>query len=156
MPENGKKNRNERELNVNIQDCTQVHHRDAVQDVQGKGACHRGPRSHDHPYSQRGRIRLARFPHRCLPQTPGIYSSWIPNSINLIPKSLIVHGRNRVQWLQLYFKAEIPGSIVLDQYRNLGNPMAHYEQTAEEILDAMDDKVTQFYLLFCHIFPTFP
>lgn len=43
--------------------------------------------------------------------------------------------------------SEIPGSIVLDQYTNMGNPMAHYEQTAEEILDAMDDKA-----FFCLVF----
>ena len=36
---------------------------------------------------------------------------------------------------------EIPGSIMLDQYRNAGNPLAHYENTAEEILWATDDKV---------------
>ncbi|XP_071539029.1 cystathionine beta-synthase isoform X3 [Panulirus ornatus] len=29
---------------------------------------------------------------------------------------------------------EIPGAIILDQYKNPGNPMAHYEGTAEEIL----------------------
>lgn len=36
---------------------------------------------------------------------------------------------------------EIPGSIMLDQYRNIGNPLAHYENTAEEILWACDDKI---------------
>uniref|UniRef100_A0A0N5ALH1 cystathionine beta-synthase n=1 Tax=Syphacia muris TaxID=451379 RepID=A0A0N5ALH1_9BILA len=50
---------------------------------------------------------------------------------------------------------EIDGAIILDQakkffiffrcfflnYVNLGNPMAHYENTAEEILYALDDKV---------------
>ncbi|PAV85235.1 hypothetical protein WR25_00995 isoform B [Diploscapter pachys] len=41
----------------------------------------------------------------------------------------------------LRLQAEIPGAIILDQYRNLGNPMAHYEQTAEEILHDLDDKV---------------
>ena len=41
----------------------------------------------------------------------------------------------------LRLQAEIPGAIILDQYRNLGNPMAHYEQTAEEILYDLDDKV---------------
>jgi len=30
--------------------------------------------------------------------------------------------------------AEIPNSIILDQYRNPGNPLAHYDTTAEEIL----------------------
>ncbi|XP_046402229.1 cystathionine beta-synthase isoform X2 [Ischnura elegans] len=29
---------------------------------------------------------------------------------------------------------EIPNSIILDQYRNCGNPLAHYDTTAEEIL----------------------
>jgi len=36
---------------------------------------------------------------------------------------------------------EIPGSIILDQYRNVGNPLAHYDQTAEEILDQCDGKI---------------
>lgn len=38
-------------------------------------------------------------------------------------------------------KEEIEGAVILDQYVNLGNPMAHYENTAEEILYALDDKV---------------
>uniref|UniRef100_T1J3M0 Cystathionine beta-synthase n=1 Tax=Strigamia maritima TaxID=126957 RepID=T1J3M0_STRMM len=36
---------------------------------------------------------------------------------------------------------EIPNSIILDQYRNPGNPLAHYDSTAEEILDQCDGKV---------------
>lgn len=36
---------------------------------------------------------------------------------------------------------EIPNSHILDQYKNLSNPLAHYDQTAEEILDACDGKV---------------
>ncbi|XP_037027961.1 cystathionine beta-synthase [Bradysia coprophila] len=32
------------------------------------------------------------------------------------------------------FQHEIPNSIVLDQYRNPGNPLAHYDGTGEEIL----------------------
>lgn len=35
---------------------------------------------------------------------------------------------------------EIPNSIILDQYRNVGNPLAHYDHTAEEILDQCDGK----------------
>ena len=30
---------------------------------------------------------------------------------------------------------EIPNSVVLDQYRNAGNPLAHYDTTAQEIWD---------------------
>ncbi|CAI4227374.1 unnamed protein product [Auanema sp. JU1783] len=41
----------------------------------------------------------------------------------------------------LRLQSEIPGSIILDQYRNVGNPLAHYEQTAEEILDALDGRI---------------
>lgn len=33
---------------------------------------------------------------------------------------------------------EIPNSIILDQYRNEGNPLAHYDLTAEEILTQCD------------------
>lgn len=36
---------------------------------------------------------------------------------------------------------EIDNSIVLDQYRNPGNPLAHYDGTAEEILWQMDNKI---------------
>ena len=38
--------------------------------------------------------------------------------------------------------AEIPNSIILDQYRNPGNPLAHYDITAEEILAQCGGKVT--------------
>jgi len=37
--------------------------------------------------------------------------------------------------------AEIPDSHILDQYTNPGNPLAHYDQTAEEILESCDGKV---------------
>ena len=36
---------------------------------------------------------------------------------------------------------EIPNSHILDQYSNISNPDAHYQFTAEEILDDMDYKV---------------
>ncbi|XP_046554220.1 cystathionine beta-synthase-like [Haliotis rubra] len=36
---------------------------------------------------------------------------------------------------------EIPNSFLLDQYRNASNPLAHYDGTAEEILDACDNKL---------------
>jgi cystathionine beta-synthase len=36
---------------------------------------------------------------------------------------------------------EIPNSHILDQYVNPSNPLAHYEQTAEEILDQCDGRV---------------
>lgn len=36
---------------------------------------------------------------------------------------------------------EIPNAIILDQYRNPGNPLAHYDTTAEEILYQCDGKV---------------
>lgn len=32
-------------------------------------------------------------------------------------------------------KNRIPNSVILDQYRNPYNPLAHYDTTAEEILD---------------------
>ncbi|KAI6198116.1 hypothetical protein M3Y94_01306700 [Aphelenchoides besseyi] len=41
----------------------------------------------------------------------------------------------------LRLQREIPDSIILDQYRNVGNPLSHYEGTAEEILYACDDKI---------------
>ncbi|KAL5019736.1 hypothetical protein ScPMuIL_002628 [Solemya velum] len=36
---------------------------------------------------------------------------------------------------------EIPNSLILDQYRNPSNPLAHYDSTAEEILRDCDDKL---------------
>jgi len=36
---------------------------------------------------------------------------------------------------------EIPGAIILDQYKNPGNPLAHYDGTAEEILQQMNGKL---------------
>jgi len=36
---------------------------------------------------------------------------------------------------------QTPNSIVLDQYRNAGNPLAHYDGTAAEILWQLDNKV---------------
>lgn len=37
-------------------------------------------------------------------------------------------------------KNEIPNSHILDQYRNPSNPLAHYDTTAEEILEQCDGK----------------
>ena len=36
---------------------------------------------------------------------------------------------------------EIPNSVILDQYSNPYNPIAHYDTTAEEILQQCDGKV---------------
>lgn len=35
----------------------------------------------------------------------------------------------------------IPNAVIPDQYRNPGNPLAHYDETAAEICDQMDNKV---------------
>lgn len=37
--------------------------------------------------------------------------------------------------------AEIPNSHILDQYANMSNPLAHYDGTAEEILQQCDGKL---------------
>lgn len=39
---------------------------------------------------------------------------------------------------------EIPNSIILDQYANPYNPIAHYDHTAEEILEACDGRIDMF------------
>uniref|UniRef100_A0A8C6JEW3 Cystathionine beta-synthase n=1 Tax=Melopsittacus undulatus TaxID=13146 RepID=A0A8C6JEW3_MELUD len=44
----------------------------------------------------------------------------------------------RVAWK---LKSEIPNSHILDQYRNPGNPLAHYDTTAEEILEQCEGTV---------------
>merc|ERR1719361_2525556 len=36
---------------------------------------------------------------------------------------------------------QLPNSIILDQYRNAGNPLAHYDTTAQEIIDQCGGKV---------------
>lgn len=36
---------------------------------------------------------------------------------------------------------EIPNSVILDQYANPYNPIAHYDTTAEEILESCGGKV---------------
>ncbi|KAI9184566.1 cystathionine beta-synthase [Blastocladiella emersonii ATCC 22665] len=40
--------------------------------------------------------------------------------------------------------AEIPNSVILDQYGNPNNPLAHYHGTAEEILDQLDGNVDMY------------
>ncbi|TKR64202.1 hypothetical protein L596_024777 [Steinernema carpocapsae] len=39
----------------------------------------------------------------------------------------------------LRLEKSIEGAIILDQYKNNGNPLAHYDTTAEEILDSMEN-----------------
>ena len=39
---------------------------------------------------------------------------------------------------------EIPNSVILDQYANPYNPLAHYDTTAEEILKACDGRIDMF------------
>ncbi|CAG8595283.1 9353_t:CDS:2, partial [Cetraspora pellucida] len=39
---------------------------------------------------------------------------------------------------------EIPNSVILDQYSNPNNPIAHYDHTAEEILKSCDGKIDMF------------
>ena len=38
-------------------------------------------------------------------------------------------------------KAEIPGSISLEQFKNMSNPLAHYETTGREIFEALDGQI---------------
>ncbi|MGN0613332.1 MAG: PLP-dependent cysteine synthase family protein [Porcipelethomonas sp.] len=38
-------------------------------------------------------------------------------------------------------KAEIPGSISLEQFKNQSNPLAHYETTGREIYEALDGQI---------------
>ncbi|XP_063161360.1 cystathionine beta-synthase-like [Candoia aspera] len=47
----------------------------------------------------------------------------------------------RVAWK---LKNQIPNSHILDQYRNPSNPLAHYDTTAEEILEQCDGKIDMF------------
>ena len=38
-------------------------------------------------------------------------------------------------------KAQIPGSVSLEQFKNQSNPLAHYETTGREIYEALDGKI---------------
>ncbi|MBQ5989542.1 MAG: cysteine synthase family protein [Oscillospiraceae bacterium] len=38
-------------------------------------------------------------------------------------------------------KAQIPGSISLEQFKNQSNPLAHYETTGREIFESLDGKI---------------
>ena len=38
-------------------------------------------------------------------------------------------------------KAQIPGSISLEQFKNQSNPLAHYETTGREIFEALDGRI---------------
>lgn len=42
-------------------------------------------------------------------------------------------------------KNEIPNSHILDQYHNSSNPLAHYDTTAEEILEQCDGLCLRFF-----------
>lgn len=37
--------------------------------------------------------------------------------------------------------SEIPNSVILGQFTNINNPLAHYDVTAEEIIEQCDGKV---------------
>ncbi|XP_043274434.1 cystathionine beta-synthase [Venturia canescens] len=41
-------------------------------------------------------------------------------------------------------RSQIPNSVILDQYTNPGNPLAHYDGTATEILEQCDGKIDYF------------
>ncbi|KAI1700146.1 pyridoxal-phosphate dependent enzyme domain-containing protein [Ditylenchus destructor] len=58
-----------------------------------------------------------------------------------IPDDVPFDGEESQMGIAFKTQKSIPNSVVLDQYLNCGNPMAHYEGTAEEILDALDGKV---------------
>ncbi|KAF2975410.1 hypothetical protein EK904_001976 [Melospiza melodia maxima] len=52
----------------------------------------------------------------------------------------------RVAWK---LKSQIPNSHILDQYRNPSNPLAHYDTTAEEILEQCEGTVCAFiYIIY--------
>lgn len=61
----------------------------------------------------------------------------------------IIRTPNEVNWsdpkshisIAHELQKKIPNSIVLDQYTNSGNPLAHYDQTATEIWEQCDGKV---------------
>ena len=52
-----------------------------------------------------------------------------------------VHYNRSLLYISQLFQYGNFDSGTIFQYRNSGNPLAHYDQTAEEILDACDGKV---------------
>merc|ERR1719392_576265 len=48
--------------------------------------------------------------------------------------------------LAMRLQKAIPRSHVLDQYKNRGNLLAHYETTAEEILEQTDGNLTHMFM----------
>lgn len=57
------------------------------------------------------------------------------------PTEAAWNDTNSHLFLAMRLKAKIPNSHVLDQYLNKGNPLAHYEGTAEEIIEQCDGHV---------------
>lgn len=57
------------------------------------------------------------------------------------PTEAAWNDTNSHLFLAMRLKAKIPNSHVLDQYLNKGNPLAHYEGTAEEIIQQCDGNV---------------
>jgi len=57
------------------------------------------------------------------------------------PTEAAWNDTNSHLFLAMRLKAKIPRSHVLDQYLNKGNPLAHYEGTAEEIIEQCDGHV---------------
>ena len=57
------------------------------------------------------------------------------------PTEAAWNDTNSHLFLAMRLKAKIPRAHVLDQYLNKGNPLAHYEGTAQEILDQCDGNV---------------
>ncbi|XP_050315547.1 cystathionine beta-synthase-like [Anthonomus grandis grandis] len=57
------------------------------------------------------------------------------------PKSEPIDSESGFIGIATKLHKEIPDSIILDQFTNPSSPLAHYDTTAEEILDALDGKV---------------
>lgn len=63
--------------------------------------------------------------------------------------ALILRTENSAAWndmsshigLAMRLQKQLPNAHVLDQYWNVANPLAHYDTTAEEILEQMDNDI---------------
>ena len=78
---------------------------------------------------------------RCVP--PPLLSSPLPLPPQLLPARPLLISVCVPAWRggRACICQDIPNSHILDQYMNPNNPLAHYDGTAAEILEACDNKV---------------
>jgi cystathionine beta-synthase len=92
--------------------------------------------------------------YKCIITMPDKMSQEKSDTLNLLgsqvvrtPSEAPSDSANSNFGVALKLRNEIPNAAILDQYSNSSNPLAHYDQTAEEILYQCDGKVD--YVVMC-------